>query len=78
MRVYRVMAARRGFDSLKRSIMRYVKISHMGVSSVMTLMQAREELNELYANALSTDVLELRFVEMSESDFEKLDEFRGY
>jgi hypothetical protein len=58
--------------------MRYVKISHMGVSSVAPLDDVLSELREMYVTALPTDLIEVSFVEMSEEDFEKLHEFQGY
>jgi hypothetical protein len=57
---------------------RYVKLTQMGVSSVQTLDLAIEELREAFANALTTDVLEVRFMDMTEAEYEALPEFKGY
>ena len=50
----------------------------MGVSTTLTAQQAKEEIDLLIENALPTDVMEYRVVEMSEEEFEKLPEFQGY
>lgn len=57
---------------------RYVKISQMGVSSIVPLEMAIEEIREAYENALASDTLEMRFVDLTEDEYEKLPEFQGY
>ena len=57
---------------------RYVKLTQMGVSSVQTLDLAIEELREAFKYALTTDVLEVRFMDMTEAEYEALPEFKGY
>jgi hypothetical protein len=58
--------------------MKYIKSTQMGVSTTLTAQQAKEEIDLLIENALPTDVMEYRVVEMSEEEFEKLPEFQGY
>jgi hypothetical protein len=50
----------------------------MGVSSVQTLDLAIEEIREAYKYALTTDVLEVRFMDMTDAEYEALPEFKGY
>jgi hypothetical protein len=50
----------------------------MGVSSVQTIDLAIEELREAFKHALTTDVLEVRFVDLTEAEYEALPEFQGY
>jgi hypothetical protein len=57
---------------------RYVKLTHMGVSSVQPLDPAIEELREAFKCAMTTDVLEVQFVEMTEAEYMALPEFPGY
>jgi len=57
---------------------RYVKLTQMGVSSVQTLDLAIEEIREAFQDALTTDVLEVRFMDMTEAEYEALPEFQGY
>jgi hypothetical protein len=49
----------------------------MGVSSVQSLDLAIEELREAFQYALTTDVLEVRFMDMTEAEYEALPEFKG-
>ena len=62
----------------ERKKMKYIKSTQMGVSTTLTAQQAKEEIDLLIENALPTDVMEYRVVEMSEEEFEKLPEFQGY
>lgn len=57
---------------------RYVKLAQMGVSSVSTLDQAIEEIKEAYKNALPTDVTEIRFMDLTDAEYEALPEFQGW
>lgn len=58
--------------------MRYVKITQMGLSCLQTLDESIEMLKEAHKNALPEDVLEVRFVEMTEEEYEGLPEFEGF
>ena len=57
---------------------RYVKLTQMGVSTVQPLDLAIEEIREAFQHALTTDVLEIRFVDMTDAEYEALPEFQGY
>jgi hypothetical protein len=57
---------------------RYMKLTQMGVSSVQTLDLAIEEIREAFKYALTTDVLEVRFMDLTEAEYEALPEFQGY
>ena len=57
---------------------RYVKLTQVGVSSVSTLDQAIEEIKEAYKNALPTDVTEIRFMDLTDAEYEALPEFQGW
>jgi hypothetical protein len=57
---------------------RYVKLTQKGVSSVQTLDRAIEEIREAFQYALTTDVLEVRFMDLTEAEYEALPEFQGY
>lgn len=57
---------------------RYVKLTQMGVSSIQTLDRAVEEIHEAFKYALPTDIMEIRFVDMTETEYEALPEFKGY
>jgi hypothetical protein len=50
----------------------------MGVSSVQTIDLAIEEIREAFQYALDTDVLEVRFVDLTADEYEALPEFQGY
>jgi hypothetical protein len=54
---------------------RYVKLTQMGVSSVQTLDLAIEEIREAYQCAMSTDVLEVAFLDLTEAEYNALPEF---
>jgi hypothetical protein len=56
---------------------RYVKLTQMGVSSVQTLDLAIEEIREAFQHALTTDVMEVRFMDLTEAEYEALPEFQG-
>lgn len=57
---------------------RYVKLSQMGVCTIQPLDLAIEEIREAFNHALTTDTLEISFVEMTESEYKLLPEFQGY
>ena len=70
------MVSRCGKETVEKR--RYVKLTQMGVSSVQSLDLAIEELREAFQYALPTDVLEVRFMDMTEAEYEALPEFKGY
>lgn len=56
---------------------RYVKLTSMGVSSIQPFDAAIEELRDAFKYALTTDVMELRFLDMTEAEYQALPEFKG-
>jgi len=57
---------------------RYVKLTQMGVSCVQTLDLAIEGIREAFEHGLTTDVLEVRFMDMTDAEYEALPEFQGW
>jgi hypothetical protein len=58
--------------------MKYLKSSQMGVSQILSLEQAQDELKEFFENAMLKDAIAYKVVEMTEEELEKLPEFQGY
>ena len=57
---------------------RYVRLTQMGVSSVQPLEHAILEIREAHEHALTSDVLEVRFMDLTDAEYEALPEFQGY
>jgi len=74
---YRATSAEAGSGRNAMEKTRYVKLTQMGVSSVLPLDLAIEELREAFQYALTTDVLEVRFMDMTEAEYAALPEFNG-
>ncbi|MFA4986792.1 MAG: hypothetical protein WC712_09430 [Candidatus Brocadiia bacterium] len=57
---------------------RYVKLTQLRVSSIQPLDDAIEEIREAFKNAFTTDVIEIRFLDLSDDEYAALPEFSGY
>jgi len=57
---------------------RYVKLTQMRISSVQPLDAAILEIREAFEHAMTTDVLEIGFMDLTDAEYEALPEFQGY